>query len=118
MPKRSRHRTLSYEILSKNMDHPSGELLRSIQAGNSSAADELFAKYVPRLQALVRARLGGEITRRFDSDDVIQSAMRSFFVRAAEGAFSANDSGDLWRLLATITMRKLSRATARHRAAK
>lgn len=102
----------------KNMDHPSGELLRSIQAGSPSAADELFAKYVPRLQALVRSRLGASMTRRFDSDDVIQSAMRSFFVRAADGTFSASDSGDLWRLLATITMRKLSRATARHCAAK
>ncbi len=53
-----------------------------------------------------------------DSDDIVQSAMKSFFVRAGNGDFRAEHPGDLWRLLATITMRKVSRATVHHRAAK
>ena len=100
------------------MEYRSKELLRRVQAGESVAAAQLFADYVPRLRALVQSKLSGLMLRRFDSDDIVQSAMRSFFVRAADGDFCADQSGDLWRLLAAITMRKLSRAATYHRAAK
>jgi eukaryotic-like serine/threonine-protein kinase len=100
------------------MNPRSAELLRGVQAGDPKAAEELFGRYVPRLQSLVRSRLADLLARRFDSEDIVQSALKSFFVRANDGKFSAEQPGDLWRLLATITMRKLSRATAHHQAAK
>jgi DNA-directed RNA polymerase specialized sigma24 family protein len=37
----------------------------------------------------------------------VQSAFRSFFVAAREGKFELRRSGDLWRLLAQITVNKL-----------
>jgi RNA polymerase sigma-70 factor (ECF subfamily) len=45
-------------------------------------------------------------------DDVVQSVFRTFFRRSADGEFHIDSSGDLWRLLVTITVRK-ARAKAR-----
>ncbi len=46
------------------------------------------------------------------------SAYRSFFVAAEAGRFSIQESGDLWALLARITLRKLYRTVAHHTADK
>jgi RNA polymerase sigma-70 factor (ECF subfamily) len=100
------------------MDQSSTELLKAVQSCDSGAATELFERYVPRLKALVQSRLSALMSRRIDSDDVVQSALRSFFVRATDGGFNAEQPGDLWRLLATITLRKLSRTAVHHKAAK
>jgi RNA polymerase sigma factor (sigma-70 family) len=100
------------------MDLSSAELLNAVRRRDSAAEEALFARYVPQLQMLVRSRLSTKIARRVDGEDVVQSAMQSFFVRAADGEFSVDQSGDLWRLLATITLRKLAKANETHRAAK
>ncbi len=44
---------------------------------------------------------------RIDPDDVVQSAYRSFFIHARNGAYVFERAGDLWRLLAQITLYKL-----------
>jgi len=56
------------------------------------------------------------IARRFDPEDVVLSAYRSFFVRARNGMFSLEHSGDLWRLLVGIVLNKLHHQVARHTA--
>jgi hypothetical protein len=58
------------------------------------------------------------IAKRFDPEDVVLSAYRSFFVRARNGKFSLLHSGDLWRLLVGIVLKKLYHQIARHTAAK
>lgn len=113
-----RFRTPKSPFLKKTMDRPSGELLQELQERLPGAADEVLARYLSRLQALVQSRLGGLLSRRVDPDDIVQSALRSFFVRAVEGDFNLEQPGDLWRLLATITLRKVARTAAHHRAAK
>src|SRR5207247_582064 len=52
--------------------------------------------------------------QRLDPEDVVQSACRSFFRRARIGAFALTERGDLWRLLARITLRKVCRSARRH----
>src|SRR5260370_62016 len=84
------------------MDEPSVELLTKYRQGDESAATELFRRYVGRLTVLARAKMAPKIARRFDAEDVVLSAYRSFFVRARDGQFSLINSGDLWRLLVTI----------------
>jgi RNA polymerase sigma-70 factor (ECF subfamily) len=66
--------------------------------------------------ALARARLAKRLAARVDAEDIVQSAYRSFFVRARAGQFELQRSGDLWRLLARITLRKLYRQAERHTA--
>src|SRR5262249_44882145 len=96
----------------------SRELLQSYQAGESSAAAEIFDRYVARLLGLARDRIGPRLRRRVDAEDVVQSAYRSFFVHAKDGAYRLTEQGDLWRLLASITLHKLHRQIERHAAAK
>jgi DNA-directed RNA polymerase specialized sigma24 family protein len=67
---------------------------------------------------LARARIAPRIARRFDAEDVVLSAYRSFFVRARNGQFSLTHSGDLWRLLVGIMLRKLYHQAAHHTADK
>jgi RNA polymerase sigma-70 factor (ECF subfamily) len=103
------------------MSDPLNESIRLIEryrADDSQAATELFQRYVARLTALVRARMSPKLAQRFDPEDVVQSAYRTFFARAKEGEFELKRGGDLWRLLAAITIHKLGKQIERHVAAK
>src|SRR5260221_1082457 len=100
------------------MDEPSVELLADYRNGDERAATELFRRYVGRLTVLARARMVPRITRRFDAEDVVLSAYRTFFVRARNGQFTLSHSGDLWRLLVGIVLKKLYHQTSRHTAEK
>ena len=92
------------------------ELFARYRQGDQHAATALFERYLLRLTALARARLAAKLAARVDPEDIIQSAYRSFFIGAREGRFSIEQSGDLWRLLVTITLRKLYRQAGRHTA--
>lgn len=94
------------------------ELVDRVRQGDQQAATELFNRYLQRLIGLARARIGRKLAHRVDPEDVVQSAYRSFFHRAQDGQFVLQRSGDLWRLLAAITIHKLCRTVARHQAGK
>ncbi len=96
----------------------SAELLARYCGGDEQAADELFCRYVARLTILARSRLAPKMASRTDPEDVVLSAYRSFFISAREGRFCLTRSGDLWRLLVSITMHKLHRQVRRHSATK
>jgi RNA polymerase sigma factor (sigma-70 family) len=98
-------------------DTPSAELLaRYVHSHDETAAEELFHRYALRLTALARSRLSQALASRVDAEDVIQSAYRSFFLLATDGKVVLRESGDLWRLLVRITLRKVYRSARRHRA--
>ncbi len=96
----------------------SQELLQLYQSGQTEAATAIFDRYVARLIALARRRIGPKLQRRVDAEDVVQSAYRSFFIHAKDGEYQLAESGDLWRLLAGITLHKLGRQIERQTAAK
>jgi RNA polymerase sigma factor (sigma-70 family) len=100
------------------MDEHSSELLRRWQAGDQEAAEALFRRYFTRLLGLVQTRLSAKMASRFDADDVVQSALKSFFLGAREGRYVLKQAGDLWRLLAGIAMNKMRHAERRHNADK
>ena len=99
-------------------ERPSIDLLQAFRTGSESAAAELFDRYVDRLTGLARARLSARLRRRIDPEDVVLSTYRSFFVAARRGRYELAQSGDLWRLLARMTLNKLARQAARHQADK
>ena len=74
----------------------------------------LVEQYQGRVFGLCYRMLG----QRVDAEDVVQSAMLSFFVRASSDAYVLDRAGDLWRLLTTITLNKLRRQVEVHTAAK
>ena len=96
----------------------SAEIFASLARGSRSAPDRLFHRYIHRLSRLARSKLSPRLAQRIDPEDVVMSAYRSFFVAADAGRFSVNGAGDLWALLATITLRKLYRSAAHHSADK
>jgi tRNA A-37 threonylcarbamoyl transferase component Bud32/DNA-directed RNA polymerase specialized sigma24 family protein len=94
----------------------SEDLLRMYRDGSSAAATELFDRYVQRLISLTRGRIAPQLRRRIDPEDVVQSAYRSFFLHAANGQYRLDNAGDLWRLLAAITLHKLHGQVEKHTA--
>ena len=67
------------------MDQPSSrELFALYKTGDSKAAGEIYDRYVARLIGLVRKRLSSKLGRRVDPEDIVQSAYRSFFLRARD----------------------------------
>ena len=89
-------------------DDPSIELLARWRAGDSRAEDELFSRYTSQLIAMARRHISAQFARRFDAEDIVQSAYRCFYAAARADKVVLGRSGDLWRLLATITLRRVS----------
>jgi len=85
--------------------------------GDQNAATELFNRYVNRLVALARAKLAPALAQRLEADDVVQSACNSFFLRVRDGRLLVQPGGELWDLLAAITLNKVL-GQAEHHAAK
>ncbi|QDU28091.1 RNA polymerase sigma factor [Anatilimnocola aggregata] len=94
----------------------SAHLLKRCEAGDSSAEQALFKRYVARLTLLARSRLSRRLASRVDPEDVVLSAYRSFFVAARHQHFDLQRSGDLWRLLVQITLAKVYDQAERHHA--
>jgi RNA polymerase sigma factor (sigma-70 family) len=93
------------------------DLVRRVRAGDDAAAAELVRRYEPLIRREVRLRLEDRrLGRLFDSMDVCQSVLKSFFVRTAAGQFDLDEPGQLIRLLVTMTRNKLaSEARKQHR---
>ena len=77
-----------------------------LKDGDTQAAARVYHRYVDRLLRLARARMSKQFNSKFDPDDIVQSAFRSFFRRHADGHFEIDGWNNLWSLLATITVRK------------
>lgn len=95
-------------------DDPITTWIEGIRAGNAAEIRRLWDQYFDRLVRLAGSRLPSHCRRAFDEEDVAISAFRSFCDRAGRGQFPRlGDRDDLWRLLATITVRK-ALETVRH----
>jgi DNA-directed RNA polymerase specialized sigma24 family protein len=85
------------------------ELLRRVRGKDEQAAAELFRHYEPAIRLEVRLRLRDRRLRRvFDSSDVCQAVLATFFARAAAGQFALNRPHELLQLLFVIARRKLA----------
>lgn len=94
------------------------DLLTAYVAGSETAARDLFDKYCERLLRLAGARIGPKFASRLDAQDVVQSAFRTFFIRARNDEFVFDAQDDLFKLLVRITVHKTLRQIAYHRAAR
>jgi RNA polymerase sigma factor (sigma-70 family) len=88
-------------------DDPVTQWIQDLARGDPLVAQRIWEQYFERLVAFARKRLGGELRRAADEQDVALSALASFFHGVAVGRFPAlHDHDDLRRLLLTITARK------------
>ncbi|RIK82688.1 MAG: hypothetical protein DCC68_05480 [Planctomycetota bacterium] len=88
----------------------SGCLENRDRAGNGEdcASKEVFGKYYDRLVRLVSGRQCAALQARFDGEDVVQSTLRTFFMRVRTGRLTVDPGEDLWTLLSLIALRKLA----------
>jgi RNA polymerase sigma factor (sigma-70 family) len=93
-------------------------LMRRFQNGDSRAAAALHDRYSARMRGLAKVRLDPALATRVDVEDIVQSALASFFRAVSKGVYQVPPSGELWQLLAAITRHKLNHARMRHLAAK
>ena len=86
--------------------------------GDRQAAEALWERYFAQLVRFARRKLEQVPRRSFDEEDVAVSALFSFFRGVEAGRFQQlGDRDELWRLLVTITARKISAQQRRaHRA--
>jgi RNA polymerase sigma-70 factor (ECF subfamily) len=95
------------------------DLLRRVRAGDQAAAAELVRVYEPAIRRAVRVRLVDERMRRvFDSTDICQSVLASFFARAALGQYELDTPEQLLKLLATMARNKLALEVRKQRTQK
>lgn len=92
------------------------DLISRLRAGDPSAAAEVFEQFSRRLIALARTRLEGAVRRKVDPEDVLQSALRTFFRRHGRGEFELTGWDGLWSLLSVITLRKCGHVLEHYRA--
>ena len=85
------------------------DFLRRIRAGDDQAAVELVRQFEPLIRTEVRMRLSDpRLYRLFDSMDICQSVLGSFFIRVAAGAYDLQRPEQLVKLLIAITRNKLA----------
>jgi RNA polymerase sigma factor (sigma-70 family) len=91
--------------------------IRRVRAGDEQAAAELVRRYEPEIRLEVRVWLrvrDPRLRRVFDSMDILQSVLASFFVRAAVGDFDLDEPQQLIRLLVGMARNKLSEHVKHH----
>ena len=94
------------------------EVMRRVRAGDESAETALFQQYVRRLIALAARQFDARMRDRADVELVVLSACKSFFLRNRRGEFQVDDWGELWSVLAMITLRKCAKRLRHLRAAR
>jgi RNA polymerase sigma factor (sigma-70 family) len=98
------------------MDTSFGDWMGRVRAGDADAAAELVQQYERAVRVAVRVRLTDpRLRRQFDSMDVCQSVMASFFVRAAAGQFDLENPAQLVGLLVQMARNKLLMQVRKHR---
>lgn len=90
------------------------DMILGLRKGDAKACHEFWHQYGERLQLIAQQQLSKRLQRRVGSDDIVQSACRTFFRRMGQGQFDLPDADALWRLMCAITLSKARRAARDH----
>lgn len=95
------------------------DFIRRVRAGDEAAAEELVRQYGEKVRREARARtVDPRLRQVFDSMDICQSVLGSFFVGAAAGQFELRQPEDLVHLLAGMARNKVAFQARKQRAAR
>jgi RNA polymerase sigma-70 factor (ECF subfamily) len=93
--------------------------LARVRAGDDDAATELVCRFEGAIRREIRLRLTNpSVSRVHDDEDVCQSVLASFFVRAALGQYELHDAAQLRQLLLGMARKKTALARRRQHAQK
>jgi RNA polymerase sigma factor (sigma-70 family) len=94
--------------MTSEVDDSVTQWITRIKSGGDGIAQKLWERYYGALVRLARAKLKRSRRVADDEEDVATSAFDSFFRAAANGRYpQLNDRTELWKLLITITKRKI-----------
>jgi RNA polymerase sigma-70 factor (ECF subfamily) len=91
-------------------------LVRQAGNGDREALDQLFARALPRLRALLAVKAGPALRQRAELDDLIQEAYAEALRQFANYTWQGDDS--FFRWLATIAVHRLQNLARVERAGK
>jgi RNA polymerase sigma-70 factor (ECF subfamily) len=95
-------------------DEDFNSFLARVRAGDQSAASDLVQRYGSIIRREIRFRLTDpSVYRVLDDEDVCQSVLASFFVRASLGQYDLQDPAQLRQLLLGMARNKLAQACRR-----
>ena len=87
------------------------DFMRRVRSGDEQAAAELVRQFEPLIRREVRYQLRDRrLYRLFDSMDICQSVLASFFVRTAAGQYDLGNQEQLVKLLVSMAQNKLASA--------
>jgi RNA polymerase sigma-70 factor (ECF subfamily) len=93
------------------------DLWERVRVGDAQAAADLVRQFEPLIRHEVRLRMTDpRLTRAFDSADICQSVLASFFARAACGQFDLDGPDNLVCLLLTMARNEVASQARRRRA--
>ena len=95
-------------------DDTFAQFVARIRAGDERAAVELVRRFEPLIRREIRMNLDDHrLSRLFDSLDICQSVLASFFLRTAAGEYDLERPEQLVGLLVTMARNKLASAARR-----
>ncbi len=89
-------------------------LLERFHGGDAAALNELYSRYVTRVLAAVRARLGAELRNKVESWDIVQDAMLASLRNI--GDFQYNSEGAFLKWLVQIVENRIRDQIDHHHA--
>lgn len=99
---------------SEKYDEPVSLWIRQLESGQSAAAQPLWEHFCQKLIQLAGQKLSSKLRRSYDEEDAALSAFHSLCrVISERRQTDLGDRDNLWRLLVTITERKVT-ARLRH----
>jgi RNA polymerase sigma factor (sigma-70 family) len=97
----------------QNFDETVSRWIELVKDGDKVSFERLWERYFTSLVGLAKKNMARHAVRVADEEDVVQSALASFYFRAQEGRYpELNDRDGFWKLLMSITLNK-ARAHAR-----
>ncbi len=91
-------------------------LIRRHRGGEQAALEELFRRHVPRVERIVRVRMGPLLAKRVDVADVVQETLLRGFEKL--DSFEPREEARLVHWLATIAEHKIQELARLHGRAK
>lgn len=90
-------------------------LVRRLNDGDPAAAGPLLQHFEPYLRMAVRRHLNGRIRSKFDSEDVVQSAMADLIVHFRDSGRAFEDGIHIRNFLNRVVLNRLHDRFRRHR---
>lgn len=109
MHSRFSNRDLQLRYIEEEQDEGSvTNIIRQMQCGDESGADQLWKKFADRLQTLVKTRLHPRHRQVSDEEDVVSVSLEELFRGLLRGHYNElSNRSDFWKLLVTVASRNV-----------